>query len=263
MSLKGNASANDVLMGRINRADKLVVNAYEIAVKNGFNGTEEQWLESLRPDGGYHAAQHANGGSDPITPGMIGAAPAGYGLGEYVASFAILTSADVALKTGRYRVSSGGTGVPVTGILGVDAFSDTYCRQSLYGVTNGNILHRTDINGTWGEWEYENPPMVVGVEYRTTERYKGNPVYTKLIDFGALPNATTKSVAVVSGATMVYTPVSLDAFVSDGFSKYPLPYISKDGGMATISFGGTVVTIETTSDMSNCTATVLLKYTKG
>lgn len=34
--------------GRINRISVLVVNAYEVALKNGFVGTEEEWLESLR-----------------------------------------------------------------------------------------------------------------------------------------------------------------------------------------------------------------------
>ena len=33
--------------GRINRLSVLVVNAYEVALKNGFVGTEEEWLASL------------------------------------------------------------------------------------------------------------------------------------------------------------------------------------------------------------------------
>ena len=35
--------------------------------------------------------------------------------------------------------------------------------------------------------EYLNPPMELGVEYRTTERYKGKPVYAKLVDCGKFP----------------------------------------------------------------------------
>lgn len=49
MSLTGNATANKVLRGRVNRLDTLCVSAYAIAVKNGFEGTEEEWLVSLRP----------------------------------------------------------------------------------------------------------------------------------------------------------------------------------------------------------------------
>lgn len=47
MSLQGNATADSVLRGKINPIDTLVVDAYDIAVKHGFNGTEEEWLESL------------------------------------------------------------------------------------------------------------------------------------------------------------------------------------------------------------------------
>jgi hypothetical protein len=46
MSLTGSATAK-VLRGRINRLDTLCISAYEIAVKNGFKGTEEEWLASL------------------------------------------------------------------------------------------------------------------------------------------------------------------------------------------------------------------------
>lgn len=50
MSLTGNATAEKVLRGRINRLDTLCVSAYAIAVKNGFEGTEEEWLASLKTD---------------------------------------------------------------------------------------------------------------------------------------------------------------------------------------------------------------------
>lgn len=36
--------------GRINRLSVLCIDAYGVAVKNGFKGTEEEWLESLRGD---------------------------------------------------------------------------------------------------------------------------------------------------------------------------------------------------------------------
>lgn len=36
--------------GRINRLSILCITAYDIAVKHGFQGTEEEWLESLHGD---------------------------------------------------------------------------------------------------------------------------------------------------------------------------------------------------------------------
>lgn len=48
-------------------------------------------------------------------------------------------------------------------------------------------------DGAWGEWEYVNPPMILGTEYRTTERYLGKPVYVKAVDCGQI--ADEKEVA--------------------------------------------------------------------
>ena len=36
------------------------------------------------------------------------------------------------------------------------------------------------VAGVWKPWEWENPPMYVGTEYRTTERYDGAVVYKKV-----------------------------------------------------------------------------------
>ena len=52
MSLEGKAAADVVLRGKINRLDVLVIDAYDIAVKHGFNGTEEEWLASLKGEKG-------------------------------------------------------------------------------------------------------------------------------------------------------------------------------------------------------------------
>lgn len=47
-------------------------------------------------------------------------------------------------------------------------------------------LKRHRINGVWGEWEWVNPPMSTGVEYRTTERFLNKPVYKKLVELGEI-----------------------------------------------------------------------------
>ena len=56
-----------------------------------------------------------------------------------------------------------------------------------YGFYDGCYAERIMKAGIWGPWEWVNPPMVLGVEYRTTERYQGKPVYTKLVDCGKFP----------------------------------------------------------------------------
>ena len=76
-----------------------------------------------------------------------------------------------------------------------DTFQLAFARNQ-YAKTRTYIKFRAfnADNDVWGEWEWVNPPMELGVEYRTTERYMGKPVYVKLVDFGELPNNTDKSI---------------------------------------------------------------------
>lgn len=57
MSLKGNAKAGYVLRGKVSAIDTILLSAYAIAVHNGFEGTEEEWLESLEGLSAYEVAQ--------------------------------------------------------------------------------------------------------------------------------------------------------------------------------------------------------------
>lgn len=74
------------------------------------------------------------------------------------------------------------------------------------------------MNGAAKEWI--NPPMQLGVEYRTAGRYNSKPVYAKAISFGQAPNATYKDVShgienfsqlvsytgMMGGANLIETP---------------------------------------------------------
>lgn len=59
------------------------------------------------------------------------------------------------------------------------------------GTTNG-LWRMLKDNGNWQPVEWINPPMQLGVEYRTTERYLGKPVYVKTINMGNLPGNAVK-----------------------------------------------------------------------
>lgn len=122
-------------------------------------------------------------------------APAGYGLGEDLpivdkAGLDNWTSSgwfiyydainpDSTLGSAAF-VNCKGNNTSITGAVIQEAY-----QQDGYGV---NILTRVYIGGVWQPWEYVNPPMVPNVEYRTTERYMGLPVYTMLYDMGQLSN---------------------------------------------------------------------------
>lgn len=58
---------------------------------------------------------------------------------------------------------------------------------------NGNKAVKCRRAGTWQPWEWENPPMADGVEYRTTKRYDGKPVYTTCLNLGTLPASGDKN----------------------------------------------------------------------
>ena len=47
MSLSGQATAGAVLRGKIKGADVIYYDAYRIAVQNGFEGTVDEWLDSI------------------------------------------------------------------------------------------------------------------------------------------------------------------------------------------------------------------------
>lgn len=60
MSLKGKAEGMFEVRGKITALDYLLMTAYGVAVQNGFNGTEKEWLESLEGLSAYEVAV-ANG----------------------------------------------------------------------------------------------------------------------------------------------------------------------------------------------------------
>ena len=105
--------------------------------------------------------------------------------------------------------------------------------------------------------EYLNPPMKLGVEYRTTERYLGKPVYAKLIDCGNLPApGSTKNVSHgVSGCL----PIMVTAQMSNSNT---IPWLGK----FTVGADNTNIVLYSpadTSDFSNHTAMATLKYRKS
>ncbi len=143
------------------------------------------------------AGNLVDSGKQPTAAGL-GCAPAGYGYGSPIttkiynqggtdADFLSTLEAVYGTMTSETCMqvqvldSNLGTYYVWTGTL--------YKNYSDYGwlqVTsyNGNTVQRIKSGGTWQPWEWVNPPMAAGVEYRTTERYQGKPVYCKSIDGG-------------------------------------------------------------------------------
>lgn len=139
--------------------------------------------------------------------GNINSAPDGFGLGSVSVAF---SDANDCIINGWYRDPDGNaknTPWKWTHILVTTFLPNTYVRQDAY-ITGGPasvpaVNHAVRIkhpdfpeeNAFWGPWEYESGiPMQLGVEYRTTERYLGKPVYCQVIDCGVITTDTQKIV---------------------------------------------------------------------
>lgn len=84
-------------------------------------------------------------------------------------------------------------------IADTDAVNKAYALANLYPATEDATYSGCYYRMVGGEKEWINPPLMLGVEYRTTERWYGGVVYTKLVDLNNLPGRA-KQISVNHGA---------------------------------------------------------------
>lgn len=211
----------------------------ELAIPNG--------VATLGADGILAAAQRP-------TAEMIGAAPAGFGWGQYYGMDTV-TDADTCMQSGFYTFTVQADNVPAPwGLLFVKAYSGGYVHQEYYWGDNLPYMAvRGSWEGTFSPWAYVTPPMELGVEYLTTERYQDKPVYVKLVNCGSLPNNGTK--VVDAGIENFGTCVSCQGVASTIWS-IPNDVVSVWGSSDGIH-------IKTTADYSAYAAFATIKYTKA
>ena len=161
------------------------------------------------------------------TPDEIGAAPAGYGLGKTQSRGIPNNDVDNALENSWYVADASCKHNPFTGYGGnVFVYSSVFMVKQTWHQVSGarSVASRVKIGNTWSEWEYVNPPMQLGVEYRTTERFMGKPVYTMLIDLGETPVGTPQQktdkdvILTVPGITRI---VDYDIYLNAGNKDHP------------------------------------------
>lgn len=146
------------------------------------------------------------------------------------------------------------SGTATGSLYSMRVFSRGYaCIQECCDTTTnrGCVIQRTLNDDGATPWEWVNPPMLTGYEFRTTERYNGKPVYMKLVNFGSLPANSTKAVT-VSG---MYYPFSIVGMTSGNRS---IPH----AGHITVRGSYQEIEVATTQDYSSTTATLLVKYLK-
>jgi hypothetical protein len=100
---------------------------------------------------------------------------------------------------------------------------------------------RRMTDGVWGEWEYINPPMNAGVEYRTVERWGGEPVYRKRLQHvttGVGEEGKTTDIKIPHEITGVGVFVHVEGFMNAGGGTYRFPYLSSTGAWTAINAAG-------------------------
>lgn len=180
--------------------------------------------------------------TDAATKGYVqsAAAPAGYGLGEnsgrqpYTADLNEIT-------TIGFWAMPGGNAVNYPDKISYSGYGSLLVERRTDKITqtvkfNGYIAVRSsgDNGVSWEDWKYVNPPMELGVEYRTTERNGGSAVYAKRVAYklGAInaSNAVVNSLVphgISNLGYLVRTHCAKDSYV--------LPYLKDDGGFTSIA----------------------------
>ena len=200
---------------------------------------------------------------------LAGKAPAGYGIGEEYDTLVKDTDLDTLKKGGTYHIGTGCTNTPPntdSAWSTLHVIPGRACTQIFIPANYANNagtfsswIARIYNNATaaWGEWEWVNPPMAFGVEYRTTERYDGKAVTRKLVNCGAIANGKTVQLADNSKYRIISANVRL--------GSAPIPYWHNGavgtGGSTNVwnayfSFGGSSITLYCGDSAANAAQTV-------
>lgn len=237
----------------------------------------------LPQSGDYNATQIPVSGepeAETVAAALSNKAPAGYGFGDAVQSIET-TSAEESYETYCAKVDAVLDGMPDKTAKLVLAYP-----PAVYGKagTTVSLLYKSDANyvvlsnigsadtalcgwrmirlkksssepSAWQPFEWEHPPMQIGVEYRTTERYNSKPVYKKAINTGALSAGTSKSVA--HGVQNIGLRLSALYGLNNGGDN-----LVSNPGITGILVDGSNITITTAAGFSTSNSWVVIAYTK-
>lgn len=232
--------------------------------------------------GDYNATQIPVSGepeAETVAAALSNKAPAGFGFGDAIQEIAT-TSAEESYETYCAKVDAVLDGMPdktaklvlayppaVHGNAGT-TISLLYKGDANYAVLSN--IGSADVGlcgwrmfklrypsssspAVWMPFEWENPPMKIGLEYRTSERYNSKPVYAKAISFGQAPNATYKDVS--HGIENFSQLVSYTGMMG-GANLIEAPALDN------IQINASNIRITTNTDVSASYVYLVLRYTK-
>lgn len=150
-------------------------------------------------------------------------------------------------------------GFPREIVFGIDAVLSSFASKELI-----ESIASMDVTGVMtrkinSETEYLNPPMDLGIEYRTAERCQGKAVYVKSFVYGQLPDNEE--------AENYTLPAGLDVIDIYGYAIGPRYIVPIPGYIGVTNIGYTKETgnlwISTDRDLSEYTAYITVKYTRS
>lgn len=227
----------------------------------------------------YDAAQSLSDAQKAQARTNINAAPGGFGFGERVVEIRATSSSeaydaycakvDAKLSTLPKATPAIVTAYPPQ-IYGYAATTvsilfkgdDKNAFLSNIGATDGGQYgwRMSKINGVWQPFEWVNPPMKLGVEYRTTERYLDKPVYKKLVRVTSVPAGDT-TVQISAEPARYDSIVSADTYSINNaqYNNHSLVYVG--GGRCTAD--GITITLTNATTRTFKDYDVLVAYTKS
>lgn len=164
---------------------------------------------------------------------------------------------DTCLTNGWYWIKENAQGCPVDRaplfVVGAKGCVWQYVLDS----QSCSALRRRSVDGgaTWEPWEWENPPVEDGAEYRTTLRHNGKPVHARQITVENAPDNQTQTIP--HGLEGII-PVKWVATATDGDNALALPYCNR----FTVGVDRTEICLTTDGDYSGYTVKVTVWYCK-
>ena len=206
----------------------------------------------------------------------ISAAPGWYGLGGGAHFLTAADNLDNFPQAGWYGWHES---VPQNGLfqfcscLVLNCGNELVTHQILYTADSYELRRMYNGGaGGWHPWEWVDPPMNPGDEYRTTERYRGKPVYKKLVHLGTLGSGGKKEFYpfgenYVAGDYNVFSvEFHLSNFESDGGWTMTLPHIDSTTQQTVVEAQWTGTRVEfyvSTNELADYHGFALMKYTKA
>lgn len=217
----------------------------------------------------YDAAQSLTDEQKTQARANIAAAPDGFGLGKRNVTLTASDNLDNVAGNGWY---SWGASTPanVPTLINANA-APAYCAMFMIGNSQivvsfndrSSMAMRSSNNEGWTPWEYINPHLKPGVEYRTTERYLGKPVYAKTIDCGTVPLNTQKIVSM--GVSGRLNKIRCNAWANSDADAFTIPRkLSGTEVTATAASSANNIYISSNTDtLANYTIYATVYYTKA